>query len=189
MWPSPPRLCPVLSLCSVFCHPGAVSCRTPRPGGTLGRTWRLLGPNERRDSKQVFVIQSLSSEQKGIILCHSGQGAGRRGRTWRQQSQRALLKSASSYNKTNSTEVDQSPAVFQLIILKRPSCGVACDIFVRGSFGGFMICSCQEILILWINHVIPSWSFFCFLAQKCSFSTNLTYRWVRCEGKRLQIIS
>lgn len=44
----PPHLCLVLFLYSDFCHLGAVSCHNPEPGGTHGRTWRLLGPTMER---------------------------------------------------------------------------------------------------------------------------------------------
>lgn len=60
----PPRLCPVPVLYSAACHHGAVSCHNPRPGGTRGRTWRLLGPT---GGETVFIIQGPSSNRRGAF--------------------------------------------------------------------------------------------------------------------------
>lgn len=63
----PPHLCLVLFLYSDICHLGAVSCRNPEPGGTHGRTWRLLGPTMERWWTGVY--HSLS---KAPFLCLFG---------------------------------------------------------------------------------------------------------------------
>lgn len=167
MWPSPPRLCLVLFLYSVFCHLGAASYRSPRPGGTLGRTWRLLGPNEGEATNKCESFKACPQTEGGhfVPLC------GAKVRDVEAEPKATI--SSQRWFKLQQNKQHWGGSVTRGISIHhfKPSAGdVVCYIFVGGSSCGFLIFlklrdihsmneSCYYLLDLLY-----------FLARKCSFS-------------------